>query len=365
MEPIKKQFDPKEFVRKELPSFSPYTPGEQPGLSTSTIKLNTNENPYPPSPKIKKALEDVIEKGLLRKYPNYHSRKLQELIAKDYDLDPNQILVTNGSDEALRLLFQTFVGPGDVVVAPDPTYSYYPVLTEQMMVGARYKAIPVLANLHFDIETLCKTEGKLLCFAHPNAPTGIEEPKQNLLKLVRSFPGFVLSDEAYIDFTDEGASLIPEIKTNPNLLVSRTFSKSYALAGLRVGYLIGSLETIDWVRKMKDSYNVGILDQVIAETSYTDKEYFLEKRKLVIAERSRLKTNLESLGFTIPESSTNFLFCKPKPGVFPEQLYLSLKDKNILIRYFSYGICKDYIRITIGTKEENDLVFQTIQTLVE
>lgn len=364
MSSVEKPFDPKLFVRNELQTFSPYTPGEQPGLTTSTIKLNTNENPYPPTPKIQKAVEEVIEKGLLRKYPNYHSRKLQELIAKDYDLDPNQILVTNGSDEALRLLFQTFVGPGDVVVAPDPTYSYYPVLTEQMMVGAKYKAVPVLPNLHFDIETLMKCEGKLLCFAHPNAPTGIEEPKEELLKLVRSFPGLVLSDEAYIDFTDEGASLIPEIKTNSNLLVSRTFSKSYALAGLRVGYLVGSLETIAWIRKLKDSYNVGILDQVIAETSYADKEYFLTKRKLVVQERSRLKTNLESIGFTIPESSTNFLFCQPKPGVSPEQLYISLKEKNILIRYFSYGICKDYIRITIGTKEENDLVFQTLKTLL-
>ncbi|PJZ37037.1 histidinol-phosphate transaminase [Leptospira levettii] len=358
------QFDPKLFVRKELLNFSPYTPGEQPGLTTSTIKLNTNENPYPPSPKIQKAIEEVIEKGLLRKYPNYHARKLQELIAKDYDLDPNQILVTNGSDEALRLLFQTFIGPGDTVVAPDPTYSYYPVLTEQMMVGAKYKAVPVLENLHFDFDTLKKSEGKLLCFAHPNAPTGIEEPKEKLLDLIRSFPGLVLSDEAYIDFTDGNASLMPEIKHYPNLLVSRTFSKSYALAGLRVGYIVSSLETISWIRKLKDSYNVGIIDQVIAETSYEDKEYFLEKRKLVLSERSRLKTNLESLGFTIPNSSTNFLFCKPKQGISPEHLYLSLKEKNILIRYFSYGICKEFIRITIGTKEENDILFQSLKDLV-
>jgi histidinol-phosphate aminotransferase len=364
MDSSKHNFNPESFIRKELISFSPYTPGEQPALSTSTIKLNTNENPYPPSPKIQKAVEEVIQKGLLRKYPNYHSRTLQELIAKDYDLDPNQILVTNGSDEALRLLFQTFVGPGDVIVAPDPTYSYYPVLTEQMMVGAKYQPIPLLDNLHFDFASLKKSKGKLLCFAHPNAPTGIEEPKEKLLELVQTFPGLVLSDEAYIDFTNETASLIPNTKDHPNLLVSRTFSKSFALAGLRVGYLVGSLQTISWIRKLKDSYNVGILDQVIAETSYADKEYFKEKRNLVLTERSRLKSNLESLGFWIPESSTNFLFCKPKPGVSPEELYLSLKEKNILIRYFSYGVSKDYIRITIGTKEENDILFQTIQSLL-
>ncbi|TGK91832.1 histidinol-phosphate transaminase [Leptospira brenneri] len=351
-------------VRKELPAFKPYTPGEQPGLSTSTIKLNTNENPYPPSPKIKEAVEKVLESGVLRKYPNYHGRKLQELIAKDYDLDPNQILVTNGSDEALRLLFQALVGPEDVVVAPDPTYSFYPVLTEQMMVGATYKAVPLKDDLHFDFDSLTKEKGKLLCFAHPNAPTGVEEEKSKLLNLIKNFEGIVLSDEAYIDFTEPNSSLVSEIKNHPNLVVSRTFSKSYALAGLRVGYLIGSLEVISWIRKLKDSYNVGILDQVIAEVSYADKEYFLEKRSLVISERTKLKKELESLGFEIPNSSTNFLFCKPKLGVSPESLYLQLKEKNILIRYFSTGISKDYIRITIGTPEENQTLIKTIRGLI-
>ncbi|EKJ84926.1 histidinol-phosphate aminotransferase [Leptospira meyeri] len=359
-----KQFSMEALVRKELLTYKPYTPGEQPGLSTSTIKLNTNENPYPPSPKIKEAVEKVLETGVLRKYPNYHGRKLQELIAKDYNLDPDQILVTNGSDEALRLLFQALVGPNDVVVAPDPTYSFYPVLTEQMMVGATYKAVPLLSDLHFDFESLEKEQGKLLCFAHPNAPTGVEEPKEKLIHLVHNFEGIVLSDEAYIDFTEHNSSLMSEIKNHPNLVVSRTFSKSYALAGLRVGYLVGSLEVISWIRKLKDSYNVGILEQVVAEASYADKEYFLEKRSLVIAERTKLKKELESLGFTIPDSSTNFLFCKPKLGVSPESLYLQLKDKNILIRYFSNGISKDYVRITIGTPEENKKLLATIRELL-
>ncbi|TGK79594.1 histidinol-phosphate transaminase [Leptospira bourretii] len=359
-----KLFSIESLVRKELLTYKPYTPGEQPGLSTTTIKLNTNENPYPPSPKIKEAVDKVLVTGVLRKYPNYHGRKLQELIAKDYHLDPDQILVTNGSDEALRLLFQALIGPGDVVVAPDPTYSFYPVLTEQMMVGATYKAIPLKSDLHFDFESLEKEQGKLLCFAHPNAPTGVEEPKEKLLNLVKNFQGIVLSDEAYIDFTEPNSSLMPEIGNHPNLVVSRTFSKSYALAGLRVGYLVGSLEVISWIRKLKDSYNVGILEQVVAETSYADKEYFLEKRSLVISERKKLKNELESLGFTIPDSSTNFLFCKPKSGVSPESLYLQLKDKNILIRYFSTGISKDYIRITIGTLEENGKLLDTIRTLI-
>lgn len=357
-------FSMETLVRKELLTFKPYTPGEQPGLSTSTIKLNTNENPYPPSPKTKDAVEKVMLTGVLRKYPNYHARKLQELIAHDNNLDPNQILVTNGSDEALRMLFHTLIGPGDVVVAPDPTYSYYPVLTEQMMVGATYKAVPLLPNLHFDFESLLKEKGKLLCFAHPNAPTGVEEEKSKLLNLVGNFPGLVLSDEAYIDFTEPNASLISEIKNHPNLVVSRTFSKSYALAGLRVGYLVGSLNVINWIRKLKDSYNVGILEQVVAEASYADKEYFLEKRSLVIQERIKLKKELETLGFSIPNSSTNFLFCKPKVGISPESLYLQLKEKNILIRYFSTGISKDYIRITIGTPEENKQLLETLRTLL-
>lgn len=357
-------FDISKNLRKEVLDFKPYVPGEQPTLGSNAIKLNTNENPYPPSPKIKEAINEVLSHGLLRKYPNYNAIGLQKAIAKEYNLSIDQILITNGSDEALRLLFEAVVGPGDTVVAPEPTYSYYPVLTEQVMVGAKYAPTPLKDDYHFDFLALKKTEGKLLCFAHPNAPTGILEEKANLLDLVKSFSGVVLSDEAYIDFSPEGSSLVSEIQNFPNLVVSRTFSKSYALAGLRVGYLMGNPDLIAYIRKMKDSYNLGILEQVIAEVSFLDKDYFIEKRNLVIKERDLLSRNLSELGFFVLPSATNFLFCKPKPGISPENLYLKLKDNHIFIRYFSSGISKEFIRITVGTKEENNILLQELTKLI-
>ncbi|MDF3818785.1 histidinol-phosphate transaminase [Leptospira sp. 96542] len=353
----------KTLIRKELVDFSPYVPGEQPPLTQNTIKLNTNENPYPPSPKIETALLDVVKNGVLRKYPNYHAEGLQTAIADEYHLDPKQILVTNGSDEAIRLLFQALISQGDVVVAPEPTYSYYPVLCEQVMMGANYIAVPVKENLELDIDALLKEQGKLLCFANPNAPTGILESKENLIKLISNFQGIVLSDEAYIDFAGENKSLIPEIKNHPNLVVTRTFSKSYALAGLRVGYLVGNIELINWIRKLKDSYNVGILDQVVALTSFLDKDYFIEKRNLVIEERESLKKELEKIGYFVPNSRANFLFCKPKVGQSPETIYKTLKEQNIHIRYFGTGISKNFIRITIGTKEENKVLLEALKKI--
>lgn len=362
---MKQKLQMEAFVRKEVIDFKPYTPGEQPSLSSETIKLNTNENPYPPSPKIKECMDSIFDSGVLRKYPNYHSVGLQTAIAAEYKLSPDQILVTNGSDEALRLLFQAVVGPGDVVVSPDPSYSYYPVMTEQVMVGAKFKSIPLLSNYHFDFESLRSEQGKLLCFAYPNAPTGILEPKEEIKKLCETFSGIVLCDEAYIDFSPDGSSLVDEIQNYPNLVISRTFSKSYALAGLRVGYLMGNAELIGLIRKLKDSYNVGILEQKIAEISFLDKEYFKEKRNLVIEERSSLKKELEGLGFFVLPSETNFLFCKPKPNVSPESIYQKLKEKQILIRYFSTGISKEFIRITIGTKEENQKLVDEISKIVK
>ncbi|MCZ8343965.1 MAG: histidinol-phosphate transaminase [Leptospira sp.] len=353
------------WVRKEVLDFKPYTPGEQPSLSAETIKLNTNENPYPPSPKIKECMDSIFETGLLRKYPNYHSVGLQTAISKEYNLTPDQILVTNGSDEALRLLFQAVVGPGDVVVSPDPSYSYYPVMTDQVMVGAKFQSIPLLPNYHFDMETLRRVQGKLLCFAHPNAPTGILEPKEEIKNLCKTFSGIVLCDEAYIDFSPNGSSLVDEIKNFPNLVVSRTFSKSYALAGLRVGYLMGNSDLIGLIRKLKDSYNVGILEQKIAEISFLDKEYFEEKRKLVIEERSSLKGELEALGFFVLPSETNFLFCKPNAGISPESIYQKLKERQILIRYFSTGISREFIRITVGTKTENERLLLEISNILK
>ncbi len=353
------------YLRSELEGIVPYTPGEQPNLGKKVVKLNTNENPYPPSPKIAETIEQILTEGLLRKYPNYNGKYLRESIARKFDVHPDQILVTNGSDEALRLLFQAVLGPGSTMLVPDPTYSLYPVLCESLMCDINFLRVPLLSNLKFDFPALRQSKADLFAFAHPNAPTGILEDKKDLTSFVQNFPGIVLSDEAYIDFAPAKASLIDQIQSLPNLVVSRTFSKSYSLAGLRVGYLVGEKNIIQQISKLKDSYNVGLLEQQIALTALEDEEYFQKNINLVISERERLTKVLRELGFYIPDSHTNFIFCKPPTNFGPEFIYQTLKAKDILVRYFSTGLAKDYIRISIGSARENEELISEIKNIMK
>ena len=353
------------YFRKELQGFIPYTPGEQPAAESRIIKLNTNENPYPPSPKIDAALLTILQNGYLRKYPDFYARKLQLELAKRHSLKPENFLVTNGSDEGLRLLFFSGLGQNSTVVLPYPTYSHYPVLVNMTMTGSKIKEVPVKENLGFDFAALAREQGELLAFAHPNAPTGIMEDKNRLLELAGKFNGLVLSDEAYIDFAGEENSLIDQIGKIPNLVVARTFSKSYSLAGLRVGYLVADESVIAVLNKLKDSYNLNMLSQAAALEAYLDREYFSKNLRLVIAQREFLAQQLTRLDFAVVESKTNFIFAKPPAGFNAETVYNHLKQKNIYIRYFSGKIVSDYIRITIGSEEENSLLLVEIKSLVK
>ncbi|NUM41452.1 MAG: histidinol-phosphate transaminase [Leptospiraceae bacterium] len=354
----------RKYFRKELYKLKAYTPGIQPNPEDKIIKLNTNENPYPPSPTIRKEIDRIIKNQLLKRYPNPNSKDLRKEIARHYKLQESQILVTNGSDEGLALLFKGVLGKNSTVVMPYPTYSLYPVLADIQMNSVNIKKIPLLQNLHFDFLNLQKSKGELLTFAHPNAPTGILEEKEKLINLIKNFSGVVLSDEAYIDFSPFGSSLISEINNHENLIVSRTYSKSYSLTGIRVGYLAGNENSIRLLEKLKDSYNVGMLEQYIALAAQIDQKYFLQNRKKVIIEREKVRAKLIELGFEIPKSDTNFLFAKPPKGLSAKEIFDSLTKSGILIRYFSDGISKDYIRITIGTERENKIVTNTISSLI-
>jgi histidinol-phosphate aminotransferase len=339
------------YFNKNLYSLTPYTPGEQP-KDSRIVKLNTNENPYPPSPQITASIQSILTEGLLRKYPDPTCTKLRELIAQKEALKPENVLITNGSDEALSLLFKAVLSPNSKVVCPYPTYSLYPVLTEIQMNESRIEKIPLKENLHFDIEALSKAKGNLLCFANPNAPTGVLETKEDIISLVKAFSGIVLCDEAYIDFSPKGSSLSSEVDKLANLVVSRTLSKSYSLAGLRVGYLLASEEVISLIYKLKDSYNVGMIEQAIAYTAITDSEYLDQTVRKIIENREFLRKELETLGFQVVPSSSNFLFVKPPENKDAQGLYQSLAQAGIFIRYFSDSVSKDYIRITVGTRDE-------------
>jgi histidinol-phosphate aminotransferase len=343
----------------------PYVPGEQPGRDPRILKLNTNENPYPPSPRIQKAIQDVMESGLLRKYPPTQSESLRAQIAKDLKLPPQSVLITNGSDEALRLVFQGLVPRNGKVVYPDPTYSHYPVLTQMIFRDASVCPIPLKEDLHFDFPSLKNTPGDLLIFAHPNAPTGILENRTELEELLKNWNGFVLSDEAYIDFAQDDSSLVDLIPRYPNLLVSRSFSKSYSLAGLRVGFLVGSVEVIAEINKIKDSYNLGILEQEIALASWLDQEYMKHNTNLVRKERGRISKFLSDLNWEVVPSETNFIFTKPPQGLEPKSIYEYLKSIRIYIRYFAKGIPNQYIRITVGTEEENNALLKVLEGITK
>lgn len=357
----------KNYFQSELYNLAPYTPGEQPKSKSKIIKLNTNENPYPPSPKIKAVVKNIFEKGLLRKYSNPVSQSVKEEIANLHKLPVSQIMVTNGSDEGLAILFRATLGPRDIAIMPYPTYSLYPVLTSLQLNGASVKTVELKNDFHFDFLRLQKSfndRTKLLTFAHPNAPTGLLEDKSEIIKLIKSFPGIVLCDEAYIDFAPKNSSLIDEIKNLDNLVVSRTLSKSYGLAGLRVGYLISSSENIEQLMKIKDSYNLGMLEQEIATAALRDQKYFSGSIKKIVSSRNKLMKSLKTLGFQVLESQTNFLFAKPPKNNLAEDLFLKLKAENIYIRYFKDEFCKDFIRITVGTESENKILLSKIKKII-
>ncbi|MDX1957636.1 MAG: histidinol-phosphate transaminase [Leptospiraceae bacterium] len=350
----------KNYFQEPLYNLQGYVPGEQPNDKKKIIKLNTNENPYPPSPKIKKALGDILKKGLLKKYPNPVSKDLVLSIAKHHKVRPSMVLVTNGSDEGLALLFKAVLGKNSKIVMPYPTYSLYHVLADLQLNSVVVETVPLDNNLHFDFHALENSTGELLAFAHPNAPTGIQEKKSELLNLVKKFPGIVLSDEAYIDFAPRGTSLINSVFENENLVVSRTFSKSYSLAGLRVGYLIANESLVDLLYKLKDSYNLGMLEQLAAKVALEDTVYFEKVINKILKQRTKLKEELEKSGFEVFPSETNFLFVKPPIKIVPEELFLFLKENGIFIRYFKDEFCKNFLRITVGSKSENAKLMKII-----
>ncbi len=355
----------KDYFPQALHELAPYIPGEQPSSTSKIIKLNTNENPYPPSPKILEAIQDILSNGYLRKYPQPTSKNLCESIAKYFQIDPEMILATNGSDEGISILFRSVLTQNAKLIIPWPTYSLYPVIAGQLMNNTKVVYVKLKNDYHLDIEQILSHKGNLLAFANPNAPTGILENKDILRYILSNFDGLVLVDEAYIDFASPDSSMISEIKNFPNLIVSRTFSKSYSLAGLRVGFLVSQTQNISLLMKLKDSYNLGMLEQTIAKSALEDISYFRNNIQKIISSRNKLQTDLENLGFYVLSSQTNFLFVKPPSPFLAEDIFLNLKNLNIFVRYFKEEMCKDFLRITIGTEEENELLVSSLVSILK
>jgi histidinol-phosphate aminotransferase len=339
---------------------SGYTPGEQPKRIGGWIKLNTNENPYPPSPAVTKALKSFdIEK--LRLYPDPDCRKIREFLAELHGVGIENVIAGNGSDDILTMAVRSFVAEGGVAAAPDPSYSLYPVLSK--IQGAECLGIPLLDNFSLPANFVEQSsEATLALIPRPNAPTGTAFAKQTLHHICCEFRGVVLIDEAYADFAnDDCVEFASEYR---NVIVSRTLSKSYSLAGARFGYAIASKEIIEGMMKVKDSYNVNAMTQCVALAALKDQTYFKETVEKIKTTKKMLAIKLEAMGFNVADSSANFLFVRPPDGD-GQGLYNSLKKRGVLTRWFDGdNRLSSRIRITIGTDEEIKILLREIKEIL-
>jgi histidinol-phosphate aminotransferase len=349
---------PKNLIRPLVHDLHAYVPGEQPKIK-GLIKLNTNENPYPPSPKVLREIKSAVD-GRLRLYPNPTAEKLRAKLAKLHGCKPANILVGNGSDEVLALATRAFVEPKSEIRNSKceiqyftPSYSLYPVLADIHDAGKN--AVKLNADFSMPSVAELKNDGKwnfnaaLTLITTPNAPSGRGYTTAELEKLCRSQKGIVILDEAYVDFAKENAAKLA-LKF-PHVLVARTFSKAYSLCFQRVGYFIGHAELIAALDKIRDSYNVNGLGQIAAETTLDDQKYYRANFKKIITTRDWLSRELTKLGFRVLPSQTNFILAKPP--VFPAKEWLQkLRDQKILVRWFSAPEVTEYLRITIGTQKE-------------
>lgn len=337
----------------------PYVPGEQPKVP-GLIKLNTNENPYPPSPKVLEVMnqENV---DLLRLYPDPNSVALKSSLAAHYALEQDQVFVGNGSDEVLALAFMAFFKQSAPILFPDITYSFYPVYCNLYDIDS--VELPLAADFSINLDDYDQPNGGII-FPNPNAPTGVGMELDAIESLLQSnTDSLVIVDEAYADFG--GASATALIAQYPNLLVVQTLSKSRSLAGLRVGYAMGHADLIDALDRVKNSFNSYPLDRIAeaaAVVAIEDVEYFEQCRAQIIATRDWVGAELQQLGFEVLPSRANFVFAKPS-GASAADLFASLREKNILVRYFSKPRIDQFLRITIGTEDEMKALIKALREL--
>jgi histidinol-phosphate aminotransferase len=365
--------DATSLVRPLIRKLHGYVPGEQPKIP-GLIKLNTNENPYPPSPNVLRAIKSAVD-GRLRLYPNPTAERLRKELAKFHGCSPENIIIGNGSDELLALATRVFVEPSDsskrssvsrsTIQYLTPSYSLYPVLAD--IAGAAKNAVPL--NAHFTMPTIeqLKSARKwdfraaLTYVTTPNAPSGRGFRTADLEALCRAHKGVLVLDEAYVDFARENALQLA--LKYPHVIVARTFSKAYALCFLRVGYFVGHPELIAALDKARDSYNVNGLGQIAAEATLDDLAYYRKNFARIVATRERVARQLDALGFETLPSQTNFILTRPPR--FPAGDWLEkLRVEKILVRWWSYPEVRDYLRITIGTDAEMDALLKAVRKLL-
>lgn len=343
-------------VRKVIP----YTPGEQP-KNTDVIKLNTNENPYPPSPRVKSILNEY-DCGRMRLYPDPDSTVLVEAIADRYGLETSQVFVGVGSDDVLSVAFLTFFNSDKPILFPDITYSFYDVWADVYKIP--YKQIPLTDDFRIDPQDY-KSENGGIIFPNPNAPTGCEESLDMIEEIVKANPdSVVIIDEAYIDFGAESAlSLIDKYE---NLLVIQTFSKSRSMAGMRIGFAMGNKKLIKYMNDVKfsiNSYTMTPLTQLCGAEAVRDEKYFQETVSKIVATRENSKKKLAELGFTFTDSKSNFIFAS-HASVPAEKIFNELKKRGIYVRYWNKPRISNHLRISVGTDNEMEALVSALKEII-
>ena len=349
------------FFTKRLEKLTPYTPGEQP-RDMQYIKLNTNESPYPPSPAVIEAAK--AEAGRLQLYSDPTCRELTDKLASLYGVSPEQVILTNGSDEVLNFAFMAFADEDHPLVFPEITYGFYPVFAELNRIP--YTEIPLKADFSVDYRDYMNLGGKTVVIANPNAPTGLCLTLAEIEAIVRSNPdGVVVIDEAYVDFGAESAVAL--VDKYDNLLVTQTFSKSRSLAGARLGFGIGNkalISDLHTVRYSTNPYNVNRMTAAAGYAALCDNEYYMANCLTIMENRDYTTKALTELGFEVIPSKTNFVFAK-SDRIGGEALYLELKRRGVLVRHFTKAGIEAYNRITIGTKEQMETLISTVKSILE
>lgn len=344
------------YFRENVEKMTGYEPGFQPS-NVDVVKLNTNENPYPPSPRVIEAIQN-LKPEQLRRYPQPTADTFREAAAKIFGVEPTNIICVNGGDELLNIAIRAFCDENRPVAYPTPTYSLYPVLAQM----TNSPAIEIPFDEEFNLPAKLATSGAALTIVcNPNAPSGTFIPKEELAQLAEEIKGTpLLIDEAYVDFAEDNC--LELAKKFDNVIILRSISKGYSLAGLRFGFGIANEELIRGLMKLKDSYNVDAVAIAAATAAIQDQQYFKNNVKKIKIERKFLMEKLTKLGFDVPVSQANFLLAKPSK-MRAIDIYEKLKDRNIYVRYWAYPDIKDKLRITVGTAEQNEKLINALKEI--
>lgn len=352
--------DMSQFFSARYQGLIPYTPGEQP-KDVPYVKLNTNESPFPPSPAVESAVR--AEVGRLQLYSDPENRAVREALAKRYEVSPREVVVTNGSDDVLNFAFMAFADERRPLRFPDITYGFYPVFAELHKIP--YREVPLREDFSVNVEDYLGME-ETVVIANPNAPTGLALRREEIERIVRSNPNrVVIVDEAYVDFGAESA--VPLIKTYPNLLVTGTFSKSRSMAGARLGFGIGNealIADLNTLRYSTNPYNVNRMTEAAGVAALSEDSYYASCCDLIKKNRAWTEERLKELGFTVIPSLANFLFAS-HPRIEGQALYLALKQRGVLVRHLNKERIRNYNRITVGTKEQMELLIEKIKEILK